>query len=163
MCARKQSNNGSLDYLGHVRRQVGEVQRVWLHCSDEVEFGLWLQGVSLASREANGIARLGGEGLEWSDHSGRCLGTMASGEAHRAWTVTGGHGSSSARKSVGSDTEGRGRFYRRGRYLGAAVANRKHRGAGWARTVMLPLVEHVAQLLLSIFLPVWSLVQARSW
>jgi hypothetical protein len=56
MCARKQSNNGSLYYLGHMRRRAGEVRRGWLHCSSGVEFGLWLQGVSLNSREANGGA-----------------------------------------------------------------------------------------------------------
>jgi hypothetical protein len=56
VCERKQLEDRSLDYLGHVRWQAGEVRRWWISFSVEVELRLGSQGVSMVSREANGGA-----------------------------------------------------------------------------------------------------------
>lgn len=42
VCAREQLENGSLDYLGYVRRWAGEVRRGCTGFSGEVELGLGL-------------------------------------------------------------------------------------------------------------------------
>jgi hypothetical protein len=56
LCGCKKLENGSLDYLSHMPRRVGEVWQGRTSHSDEVVLGSWLRGGSLGSREAKGEA-----------------------------------------------------------------------------------------------------------
>jgi hypothetical protein len=75
--ARKESRNGSVDYLVHVLRQGHELRRAWSHCSGGASPRLKLGKASRPPEEAiHGLGSSGG-GREWFGHGGRPRAALA--------------------------------------------------------------------------------------